>query len=155
MIEGWAHIDRFGKPQLTVDAIQPGVRVVDHWTYPAPPGWRQMVSRPLSEICAWTWQQHVEHALRFFHARNAGEIWVRYEELIRDPWSVVWALAQNLGLEVNNDTAASVAERRLSRTVVSKPNSDKWKQSRYEQIMSVLPMIRVTASRVGYELGKE
>jgi hypothetical protein len=40
----------------------------------------------------------------------------------------------------------------MSRTVVSKPYPDKWKNQNYEEIQSILPLIRETAAGIGYEL---
>ena len=73
MIEGWPYLERFGKPQLTPYLRRHEARTIEHWTYPAPPGWQQVVGRPLAEICAWSWQQHVEAALAFC-ARRAGDV---------------------------------------------------------------------------------
>ena len=87
MIEGWPYLERFGKPQLTPYLRRHEARTIEHWSYPAPPGWQQVVGRPLAEICAWSWQQHVEAALAL-RARHAGAVLeVRYEELDLGPAS--------------------------------------------------------------------
>jgi hypothetical protein len=152
MIEGWPHIQLVGKPQLAPILAALDQSTVEHWSYPAPPGWQEIVSRSLPEICAWSWQQHVEYALNFFQERPGDVTWIRYEDLVENTWSTVNGLAQYLGLESKDSTQRAVLEHPTSRTAISKPYQGKWREIHQQEILSILPMIRETASRIGYEL---
>jgi hypothetical protein len=152
MIEGWPYLERFGKPQLTPCLRRHEARTIEHWTYPAPPGWQQVVGRPLAEICAWSWQQHVEAALAFC-ARHADDVLrVRYEELAGDPLRVVRNIASRLGLSCSEDVVRYLRAAPLSRTTVTRPSPDKWQVKYALEIARVLPQVRATAGRIGYEL---
>jgi Sulfotransferase family len=152
MIEGWPHLERFGKPQLTPYLRRHEARTIEHWTYPAPPGWQEVVSRPLAEICAWSWQQHVEAALAFC-ARRAGDVLqVRYEELAEDPLPVVREIAAKLELSWSEDVARYAREAPLSRTTVTRPAPGKWQDKHAPEVAQILPQVHATARRIGYEL---
>jgi hypothetical protein len=152
MIEGWPHVHRFGKPQLTpiVQTLEP--RTIEHWTYPAPPGWQGVVGRPLAEICAWSWQQHVEHVLRFFEGRAVKPLRITYEELVGDPVAAVRRLGDALGLGRSERAERHARAAPLSRTTLSPPAAGKWRASRGAEVERVLPLIRETAASVGYRL---
>ena len=152
MIEGWLYLERFGKPQLTPYLRRHAARTVEHWTYPAPPGWQQVVDRPLAEICAWSWQQHVEAALAFCARRADDVLRVRYEDLVQRPLHVVRDIASELGLSWSEDVACYLREAPLSRTTVTRPSPDKWQLNYAGEIARVLPQVRATAHRIGYEL---
>ena len=81
MIEGWPHVERFGKPQLTDRIRETPEATVEHWTYPAPPGWEEQLPRPLPEICAWSWKQHVNQAFDFVQDAKTKSLTIRYEDL--------------------------------------------------------------------------
>jgi len=152
MIEGWPHLERFGKPRLTPYLRRHEGRTIEHWTYPAPPGWQRVVGRPLAEICAWSWQQHVEAVLAFC-ARHPGEmIQVRYEELAEDPLRMVREIAGELGLSWSEEVARHVRAAPSSRTTVTEPSPDKWQVRYAAEIARVLPQVGATARRIGYEL---
>lgn len=150
MIEGWPHVHRFGKPQLTsvVQALEP--RTIDHWTYPAPPGWQKVVNRSLAEICAWSWQQHVEHVLNFFDARPRKPIRLTYEQLSDDPVGAVRRLGGALGLKPSERAERYARVAPLSRTTLAPPAPEKWRTRHAQEIDQVLPMIESTARKLGY-----
>jgi hypothetical protein len=151
MIEGWPYLERFGKPQLTPCLRRHEARTIEHWSYPAPPGWQQVVGRPLAEICAWSWQQHVETALAFCARHPDDVLHIRYEELARDPLRIVRDTAGKLGLSWSEDVARYVRAAPLSRTTVTQPSPDKWQVKYAREIARVLPQVQATARRVGYE----
>jgi hypothetical protein len=152
MIEGWPHLERFGKPQLTPWLRRHAARTIEHWSYPAPPGWQQVVDRPLAEICAWSWQQHVEAALAFCAARADAVLEVRYENLAADPLGTVQGLAGKLGLSWSEEIERYLRAVPLSRTTVTPPSPDKWRLDYAAEIATVLPQLRATAGRIGYTL---
>jgi Sulfotransferase family len=153
MIEGWPYLERFGKAQLTPWLRRHEARMIEHWTYPAPPGWQRVVGRPLAEICAWSWQQHVEAVLALCGRRAGDVLWVRYEQLAEDPLRVVQDIASKLGLNWSERAARYLREAPLSRTTVTRPSPDKWQVQYARELTRVLPQVRTTARRIGYELG--
>ena len=150
MIDGWPELKRFGKEALT-PYIPPAGSSVPHWTFPAPPGWRSVLDRPLPEICAWSWQQHVQ-AMMDFRDRQGGGIVVRYEDLVTHPLETTDKLAQELDLRITDRVKAYVQNPPLSRTTISPPSPRKWKDSHGQEIAEVLPLIRPTVASLGYDV---
>jgi len=150
MIEGWPFINRFGKSQLSpvLNALQK--RTIEHWTYPAPPGWQEQVSRPLVEICAWSWLQHVEHVLDFFSQRKRSYLLVKYEDLVSDPRIVLTEIARSFDLKLTASILEYAENPSLSATTITPPRKDKWRDLYYQEISSVLPMVAQTARKLGY-----
>lgn len=155
MIEGWPCLERFGKLQLTpiLQRLEP--RTIEHWSYPAPPGWQEVVGRPLAEICAWSWRKHVEAVLDHFERRPRPLIRATYEQLVHDLPGTVRDLAAALDIAWP-DRAETYARRApLSRTTVSRPLQEKWRARHARAIEQVLPAIEATAQRIGYDLGAD
>jgi hypothetical protein len=151
MIEGWGRPE-FSTPQLTPIVRQLPGATVEHMTYAAPPGWKDAVSLPLPQICAWSWMQHIEYALDFFRKHEKAYQVVRYEELVNNHRHTVCELAAKLGLVVTDSIIDYLEHPPLSRTTVSRPHRDKWMTKNREAIESVRPMINDLAERVGYSL---
>jgi hypothetical protein len=155
MIESWRYGERFGKPQLTpmLQRLEP--RIIEHWSYPAPPGWQEVVGRPLVEICAWSWRRHVEAVLEFFESRSRPLIRVSYEQLVRDLPGTARKLAAAVDLPWPERAEAHARRAPPSRTTVSWPSRDKWRTRHAREIEQVLPAIEAAAQRVGYDLGAD
>lgn len=152
MIEGWPYVNRYGKPQLTPIIRTLKESTVDHWTFPAPPGWQNIVSQPLPEICAWSWQQHIEYALHFFEQSSKKPIVIRYEDLVDDTFQTIFNLGQELELVSSQKVSEHAETSPLSRTTFSKPYPNKWKEKNYQNIASILPQIEGTAQKIGYDV---
>lgn len=152
MIEGWPHLRRFGKPQLSGYVEATPDATVSHWTYPAPPGWRGVLNKPLPEICAWSWQQHVEAMLTFRAHTSRPVHEVRYEDLVNSPREVVEWISELLGFSVGPEIRSYLIRSPLSRTTVSAPDPSKWKSRFGSEVQAVLPMVSETATRLGYKL---
>lgn len=155
MLEGWPYVDRFGKAQLTPIIKSISCATIPHWTYPAPPSWQNVVTRPLPEICAWSWQQHIEHVLEFFNRRNKKYILICYESLLSEPLAIFADLSKRLRLDLTEAEKEYVAKPSLSSTTVSLPEVNKWKKKHFKEIMSILPMIEHTARKIGYDVNVE
>jgi hypothetical protein len=149
MIEGWPDLKHFGKAALL--PYMPSRSSVPHWTYPAPPGWLSVLDKPLPDICAWSWQQHVQAVMEFRRRHTAGSL-VRYEDLVGRPLEVIEKLARELDLVVTDRIREYLEDPPLSRTTVSPPRHDKWLTARGEEIARVVPSIRSTAADLGYEV---
>lgn len=151
MIEGWPYADRFGKAQLTPEILKIPKVKISHWTYPAPPGWQEIISKPLHEICAWSWEQHVTYVQAFLK-NNKRYIVIRYEDLVSDPVKTMRHIASHLNLEISDELIKYSMKPQLSFTTVSEPARDKWKNMYKREIESILPLISSTAMSLGYSL---
>lgn len=149
MIEGWRHADRFGKPGLQDRVRRNPLTTVQHWSYPAPPGWERQLHRPIEEICAWSWQQHVEAIVRFTEAGSARVLTIRYEDLVGDTRRTIAEIAERAALRFPEAGAAALDHAPLSRTTVSTPDPEKWRRNQ-ERIDRILPMIETTVAKIGY-----
>lgn len=152
MIEGWSHLTRFGKPQLSPlfpDLANTGI---GHWTYPAPPGWQKVVSKPIEEVCAWSWKQHINYAIDFFQQNSKKVVNVKYEDLVSDTLNLIVNLAVKLDLKLSDKVYEFIKNSPLSHTTISKPFKNKWETINYEQVLSILPFVEDTASQIGYDL---
>lgn len=147
MITGWP-VDRFRKGALTRYVRESG-SALGHWTYAAPPGWRETLSWSLPQICAWSWQQHAEAILRF-RGSGVAQPLVRYEDLVEDPVSVIGDLAGRLDLEMTPGVTDYLAEPPPSRSTRAPPESAARRADVAAQVESVLPVVAGTAARFGY-----
>lgn len=147
MIEGWSW-EGFGKPTLTRYLEEAG-SPLPHWTFAAPPGWREVLHRSVPEVCAWSWQQHVEAILDFRESTATGPL-IRYEDLTSDPLRVVRELAAQLGLEVTDEIAEYLAVPPRSRTTLTRQGSEEVRDTVAWQVSEVLPRVSGTAARLGY-----
>lgn len=153
MIEGWPHARLFGKPMLERYVRElPGARI-EHWSYPAPPGWTAVADRPLAEICAWSWQQHVDVALDRLKANGMQAMRIRYEDVVAEPVEALKSLVDDLDLAWTPALAEYAATAPLSPTTVTSPMRDKWRRT-LGPIGELVPGLKETAARIGYRLAE-
>lgn len=150
MMEGWQE-RKFRKEALSrfVEAL-PGA-TVPHWAYPAPPGWQGVLAWDLHEVCAWSWQQHVEWMLEYQARAQLPIHEVRYEQLVASPIDVLSGLITDLGLEWKDEVRDKVEAAPLSRTTVTPPAPDKWRRVQPD-VESAMPMVRETVRRLDYAI---
>jgi len=144
MLAGW---ERFGKPVLN-PYLRAAGSPLSHWTYGTPPGWQEVLHRELPEICAWSWQQHVEAILRFRETEPG--VLVRYEDLVADPLATVSGLAPELGLAVTEEIRQYLRRPPHSRTTLTPPSPSKWRDQRADDIEAALAGVADSAARLGY-----
>ncbi len=151
MMEGWQDPVKFVKPQLQPIVDRSNGRL-SHWSYPAPPGWSQQLDRPLEEVCAWSWSQHIGFARSGLAAVPAHRQQViRYEDLVQKPVETMRKLASFCQLAWSSKIDDHLARPPLSRTTISAPRQDKWKILHGEAIERVLPTIRPLVTQLGYD----
>jgi hypothetical protein len=148
MIEGWSH---FPKPQLNSIIRSFEDATVECWTYPAPPGWSNIIDRRLPEICAWSWKQHVEHAYAALEEVSTVHQ-VRYEHLRDNPSEVIAELAGALNLKGGDCLQQFLEENPSSRTTISEPEREKWRRKNEEEILSVVNKVKKTSQKIGYKV---
>lgn len=151
MLEGWNLRDRFERVPLR-KYIPAGV-AVQHWCYPAPPGWEKMLDRPLEEVCAWSWREHIETAARDLESVPAErQLRLKYEDLVAAPQEIAQQVSTCCQLNWQEETAEFISNKPLSRTTVTPPDQDKWRQLNGERIERILPLIEPTMKSLGYDL---
>jgi hypothetical protein len=153
LIEAWKARPRFVKYRLpeTLDGL--GELSGNRWSFALVPGWRELRLASLEEICA---RQYVacNEAVLDARAEISGDRWidVRYEDLVRSPVEELRSLYGKLGLDFGPAAAAYAADlgTRVSRTALSAPGEEKWREGNAEAIERILPLVADTERRLGY-----
>jgi hypothetical protein len=153
LIDGWRARPRFVKYRLpeTLDGLGP--LSGDKWSFVLIPGWRALRRAPLEEICA---RQYLACNEAVLAARSSIEparwIDVAYEDFVGAPEPRLRDLYGRLGLAFTDEAAsfaASLAER-PSRTTISAPRPEKWRDRNLEEVERVLPLVEDVERRLGY-----
>ncbi len=150
LMEGWKQPHLFPGYHVPETLTIPGY-ARDRWAFTLIPGWRDLVDRPLEEVCAWQWIRCNEAVLEH-RGRSANEVpylTVRYEDLIAQPVTVLRRIAGYIDVDF---------ERSLSRyrsglpqvNVTSEPDPDKWRRQNPAAIRRILPLIHPMMERLGY-----
>lgn len=122
------------------------------WCYLLPPGWRDLAQSSIREIAAHQYVSSYETALDDLAAIPASRVVdITFEELLSRPLATISGLLEALDLPVTSDVSA-MAENLSAHEVQtnSPPHPDKWK-NRADDIRRVLPIIRPTMKRLGYD----
>ena len=151
LIEGWKQPHTFPGYHVPEPLNIPGYQR-DRWAFTLIPGWRDLATASLEEICAWQWIRCNEAVLAHCRATE-GEVpylTIRYEDLIADPGIILERVAGFFGLDFENDLARFAV--RLPRiNVVSAPEQEKWREQNPEAIERILPLIDPMMQRLGYD----
>ena len=148
-------------PRENVSSIMEAWRTGQWITYPAldgwdgpwsmllPPGWRTLRGRPLEEIAAYQWRCTNSIILDDLVARPSDR-WsvVAYEDLVRDPQSVIRRVCEFAGLEFDAELAARTATALpASRYTLTAPVPGKWRANE-AAVLRVLPSLEQTWRRL-------
>jgi Sulfotransferase family len=141
LMEGWRARPRFVKYRLPSG---------HRWSFVLVPGWRELVGTPLEEVCA---RQYVACNEAVLDAREAIEPsrWheLSYEELVAAPTEALRSVFESLDLPVPRE--ADRAARTPTRTTLTAPRPEKWREQNPEAIERILPLVRPVEARLGYE----
>jgi hypothetical protein len=152
LLEGWRQPHLFPGYQVPEALHIPGYQR-DRWAFTLIPGWRDLVSSPLEEVCAWQWIRCNEAVLA--HREETGGrvpyLQVRYEDLIAEPGPVLRRIAEFVGVDFEAGGLAAHAEALPRINVVSAPERDKWRRQNPEGIERILPLVEPTMQRLGYD----
>jgi hypothetical protein len=154
LIEAWKARPRFVKYRLPEPLEGLGEMSGNRWSFALIPGWRELRSAPLEEICA---RQYIACNEAVLDAREGVDrsrwLEVAYEELVASPLETAERLCGGLGLAFDPgiEEYAAALDRRPSSTTLSAPRSDKWKQQNREPIERILPLTAPIERRLGYE----
>ena len=141
LMEGWRARPRFVKYRLPSG---------HPWSFVLVPGWREFVGAPLEEICA---RQYVACNEAVLDAREAIEPsrWheLSYEELVAAPTEALGTVFNRLDLRYPSEAERAVST--PTRTALTAPRPEKWREQNPEAIERILPLVRPVEARLGYE----
>ena len=154
LIEGWRARPRFVKYRLPEPFENLGPLSGDRWSFVLVPGWRELRSASLEEICA---RQYLACNQAVLDARSQmdGSRWVdvAYEELVASPVVELRRLYGELGLAFTREAesnAAALADRR-ARTTLTAPRAEKWRDQNPDAVARILPQLADIEQRLGYQ----
>jgi len=154
LIEAWKARPRFVKYRLPEPLEGLGDMSGNRWSFALIPGWRQLRSARLEEICARQYIANNEAALDGREGVDPSHwLEVAYEDLVASPVETAERLCGDLGLVFDpaiEEYAAALGSRPSS-TTLSAPRPDKWKQQNREPIERILPLTAPIERRLGYE----
>ncbi len=169
LLEGWREPHLFPGYRVPEKLHIPGY-TRNRWAFSLIPGWRELCSSPLEEICAWQWIRCNEEVL---HHRDEtrGQVpylTIRYEDLVgwdqaasktdkgsgqgspRSTASVLRAVAEFLDVDYERELAHAAGDLPQI-NVVSAPERSKWRRQNPDAIRRIEPLIEPMMQRLGYE----
>lgn len=152
LMEGWRARPRFVRYRLPEPLT--GLDELDgrRWSFVLVPGWRELRTASLEEICA---HQYVECNRAVLDARASSTAsWVdlTYEDLIASPADELRRVYGELGLSFTAAAelfAGELADRR-SATSVTAPQREKWRERNEAAIERVALQLQAMERRLGY-----
>jgi len=153
LIEGWRARPRFVTYRLPEPLEGLGSLSGDIWSFVLIPGWRELRSAPLEEICARQYVVCNEAALA---ARDqlAPDRWLdlTYEDLAASPVEELRGLFERLGLEFTSEVERFAAElpRSPGPTALTPPKQEKWREQNPAEVERILPLVAPLERRLGY-----
>ena len=152
LMEGWRARPRFVRYRLPEPLTGLGELDGDRWSFVLVPGWRDLRTASLEEICA---HQYVacNRAVLDARARSTAS-WVdlTYEDLVASPANELRRVYGELGLPFTSGVeqfAGELATRRTA-TSVTAPQREKWRKRNEAAIERVAPQLQATERRLGY-----
>ena len=145
LMEGWLRPDLFRGYRIPTRLSVPGVPP-NRWAFTLIPGWRDLTSAGLAEVCARQWVVCNEAVLGFREraGRQAPFLTVRYEDLIESPLETVHRIA-----EFSDVVSRTDLQRLPHANVVSLPGADAPRRHAASVAM-VESIIGPTMARLGY-----
>ena len=154
LIEGWGKPEEFATWSEQVPAQVNIDGRYRRWCFFLADGWREYLSRPIEDVCAFQYRA-INEAILDARPHVASERWVEvfYEDFIRDPVTAF------RGVFSACDLAFDARLERHCAGVLGKPYNafseirlDKWKDSPHRaRIERALPQVADTAARMGYD----
>lgn len=153
LMEGWRARPRFVKYRLPGKLTGLGELSGNSWSFVLVPGWRDLRSASLEEICA---RQYVACNEAVLDARTAMApsrwIDVSYEDLVRSPVEELERIYGDLGLRFT-DEARQHSEglaRVTTSTALTTPRADKWREQNPDAVARIRPLVADVERRLGY-----
>jgi hypothetical protein len=153
LITAWRTPGRFGLGTRLPVPLEIEGYEGDTWRFLVPPGWREYAQgATLAEVCAFQWSAANEAVLTARKAMPAAA-WteIRYEELVARPAAAMTVVMDRLGLPSGEvvEAAAGLGSA-VTRTAVTAPRADKWRDENPDEIASVLGRLEPVMTRLRY-----
>jgi hypothetical protein len=150
LLEGWRQPHLFPGYRVPAAVTIPG-QTRGRWAFTLIPGWRELVDRPLAEVCAWQWVRSNEAVLDYLAQPGAlPAIQVSYQELIGVPGETLSRIANFLGFSPSKPGAIQTDLPEVN--VVSRPGGEKWREMDGAMLRQVEPILAPVMARLGYPL---
>lgn len=147
LMEGWRQPHLFPGYRTPIAVNSPG-QTRGRWAFTLIPGWRELVNRPVEEICAHQWAVCNETVIAYMNAPDTLPVLpVRYEDLVLAPDETMRQLATFLGLQPADIPAYKRGLPEVN--VVSSPDFNKWRRES-ETIERIAPVIAPVMAKLGY-----
>jgi hypothetical protein len=151
LLEGWKQPHLFRGYQVPDRLNIPGYSR-DRWAFTLIPGWRELTSSPLEEVCAWQWIRCNEAIL--VHREQTQDqvpyLTIRYQDLISEPAAVLPRIADFLHIDFE-ETLGRFTKELPQINIVTRPDQEKWRRQNPEAIGRILPLIEPMMQRLGYD----
>jgi hypothetical protein len=147
LMEGWQQPHLFPGYKVPECIRIPGY-TRGRWAFVLIPGWRDLLDRPLEEVCAWQWYRSNQAVIDFLEGNGNGIpfLQISYEDLIIDTGHTMGKIAEFLEMPVRK----IIPDNKLPYiNVVSKPDFSKWLKKQ-DEIERVFPIIKPLMKRMGY-----
>jgi hypothetical protein len=108
------------------------------WSMLLIPGWDQLIGAPLPAVVAYQWAVTMETLIGDLSKLPKERVRaIAYDEFLASPQSTIEGLAKSLGLKWDRQLESELP---ISRTTVSRPDREKWKQIS-DVIETMLPVV--------------
>ncbi len=147
LLEGWRQPHAFPGYRTPQPVTAPG-QTRGRWAFTLIPGWRDLVDRPLEEICARQWA--VCNAAVLDYAAGADALpllTVAYEDLLRQPDETLRRVAAFV--ELRPDEIPAFGRPLPEVNAVSRPEADKWRREA-DLMTRIEPILAPVMRRLGY-----
>ncbi len=150
LLEGWRHPTLFPGYRTPIPVTSPG-QTRGRWAFTLIPGWRELVDRPLVEICARQWAACNAAVLDYAATPGALPVLpVRHEDLVAAPDATLAAIARFLDLRPADIPAHGRGLPEVN--VVSALGAEKWR-AEAAALATVAPILAPIMARLGYQEG--
>ena len=151
LMDGWRARPRFVTYRLPERLEGLGPLSGNRWSFVLIPGWRELRSAPLEEICARQYIACNEAALEAREGVDPSRwLEVTYEDLVASPVATLETLFEGLGIAFNRDSEefATALDRTPGPTALTAPMPGKWREQNRAEIERIMPLVALTESRL-------
>lgn len=153
LMEGWRARPRFVTYRLPERLEGLGLLSGNQWSFVLIPGWRELRSAPLEEICA---RQYIACNEAVLDARQSIDPsrWheLAYDDLVASPVETTQRLFDRLDVAFNRDVEklATALDRTPGPTALSPPRPGKWREQNRAEVERIMTLVEPTERRLGY-----
>lgn len=154
LIEGWSRPDEFSTWSLSMRekvAIDNGKYT--RWCFFLSDGWRDYLSRPIEEVCAFQYMTMNSEIISAKQAIDPSRWYeLKYEDILENPDVAFKQMFDKLKLDYDSQTRARCLDAAaVPYNAFSGIRVDKWKEGRYaSKVEAVMDITRKLAGEMGY-----